>query len=396
MLEFEHFRFDPASRELVGAASTCRLSPKAAEVLLTLHEAEGRVCSRTDILDRVWPRAPVGEEVLTHAIAELRKAFGDDRRAPRYIETVHKHGYRLKAAAGPPARPLRADTRFDPETYCLSLEANDHFERGGRWNTNRAVELYSMVVERNSGSAAGHAGLAKTLAFSCVYYEPGDWKLERAEAHCGAALQAEPRSAEALAALGLLMSLRGDFRGGCGRFAQALSLAPQNPETHYLLGRSCFVAGEYNAAAAILERAASLRADDYHSPVIAGKLRLKLGDEASARANFVRGLGRAQAYIQSYPDSFRAVRFLADCLWHVGRRDEAMALVGRMLDHPDPMPYYTASFLALAGETDAALRILSEAVDAGWRHGSFLAHDGDLDPLRGEAGFKRIANSVGA
>ncbi len=51
--------------------------------------------SRRQLLDAVWPDVTVGEEVLTHAIAELRKALGDSKRQPRYIETVHKSGYRL-------------------------------------------------------------------------------------------------------------------------------------------------------------------------------------------------------------------------------------------------------------------------------------------------------------
>ena len=37
----------------------------------------------------------MAENTLTHAIAALRKAFGDDARSPCYIETIHKRGYRL-------------------------------------------------------------------------------------------------------------------------------------------------------------------------------------------------------------------------------------------------------------------------------------------------------------
>jgi DNA-binding winged helix-turn-helix (wHTH) protein len=37
-------------------------------------------------------------EVLTNAIWELRKAFGDDPREPDFIQTVSKKGYRLVAS----------------------------------------------------------------------------------------------------------------------------------------------------------------------------------------------------------------------------------------------------------------------------------------------------------
>ncbi len=86
---------DPATRRISGGSQVMRLSPKAMGVLTALHHSEGSVVTRSALLDAVWPEVTVGEEVLTHAIAEIRKAFGDSRRHPRYIETVQKSGYRL-------------------------------------------------------------------------------------------------------------------------------------------------------------------------------------------------------------------------------------------------------------------------------------------------------------
>ena len=99
--------FDPHSRYLSSGPAKHRLSPKAAKVLLVLVREPGRVWTRDALLDAVWSEQAVGEEVLTQAIAELRRALGDDFRRPRFIETVHKTGYRLllkpdeDAAAGP-------------------------------------------------------------------------------------------------------------------------------------------------------------------------------------------------------------------------------------------------------------------------------------------------------
>ncbi len=51
------------------------------------------------------------EEVLTRAVADLRKALDDDRKEPRYIETIPKRGYegarrpRLPADRGPRRAP---------------------------------------------------------------------------------------------------------------------------------------------------------------------------------------------------------------------------------------------------------------------------------------------------
>ncbi len=97
------WKVDPASRRITQGEKTRRISPKSALVLTVLAEAEGEVVSREDLLDRVWPEVTVGEEVLTQAIAELRRAFRDSARAPRYIETVPKAGYRLLAEVRTPS-----------------------------------------------------------------------------------------------------------------------------------------------------------------------------------------------------------------------------------------------------------------------------------------------------
>lgn len=102
---------NPATRQLsseTGLGSDCvRLAPKAMAVLAALHEARGKVLSRTALMDRVWPEVTVGEEVLTRAIADLRKALGDSRQQPRYIQTVQKAGYRLLMDRSADARPIR-------------------------------------------------------------------------------------------------------------------------------------------------------------------------------------------------------------------------------------------------------------------------------------------------
>lgn len=72
-------------------------------LLACLAGQPGRVYSREEILDAVWGDVVVGEEALTRAVSELRRALKDDPRAPRYVETIRKGGYRLVAAVEPAA-----------------------------------------------------------------------------------------------------------------------------------------------------------------------------------------------------------------------------------------------------------------------------------------------------
>lgn len=96
----------PASNELRGPAGVVRLRPLLMDVLLRLAADAGEVVARETLIEDVWPRRMVNDEVLSRAIAELRTALGDDPRQPRYVETIPKSGYRLVAtvhgAAGSP------------------------------------------------------------------------------------------------------------------------------------------------------------------------------------------------------------------------------------------------------------------------------------------------------
>lgn len=76
-----------------------RLTHKALQVLVVLVERQGVVVTRDVLFEQVWPDTMPTDDVLTQAITQLRKAFGDDREAPRYIETISKTGYRLLAPA---------------------------------------------------------------------------------------------------------------------------------------------------------------------------------------------------------------------------------------------------------------------------------------------------------
>lgn len=77
------------------------LPPKHLGVLLLLAEHAGNCVTRHTLLDTVWSRSLVQDEVLTRIIADLRRLLDDGGRPPRYIETVPKRGYRLCASARP-------------------------------------------------------------------------------------------------------------------------------------------------------------------------------------------------------------------------------------------------------------------------------------------------------
>jgi len=88
---------DPSTCQISQGEEVTRLEPKVMDLLVYMAEHSGEVLSRDELLDDVWQGAVVGYEALTNAVIKLRKAFDDDARHPRVIETYPKKGYRLIA-----------------------------------------------------------------------------------------------------------------------------------------------------------------------------------------------------------------------------------------------------------------------------------------------------------
>ena len=55
--------------------------------------------TKEELLAAVWPDVAVGDAALAVCVGEIRKLLGDDARTPRYVETVHRRGYRFIGAA---------------------------------------------------------------------------------------------------------------------------------------------------------------------------------------------------------------------------------------------------------------------------------------------------------
>jgi DNA-binding winged helix-turn-helix (wHTH) protein/TolB-like protein/Tfp pilus assembly protein PilF len=77
------------------------LEPKVMEVLVYLARHTDDVLPKERIIQAVWGDTFVTDEVLTNAISELRRAFGDDAKDPHIIQTLPRRGYRLIAKVTP-------------------------------------------------------------------------------------------------------------------------------------------------------------------------------------------------------------------------------------------------------------------------------------------------------
>lgn len=87
----------PRSGIFKRSGHSAHVEPKVMDVLLCLARVPGEVVTREELLNRVWKRVVVTDEVLTRCISELRTLLGDTSRARRYVRTVPKRGYSLLA-----------------------------------------------------------------------------------------------------------------------------------------------------------------------------------------------------------------------------------------------------------------------------------------------------------
>jgi DNA-binding winged helix-turn-helix (wHTH) protein len=136
-----------------GSQSQERLSlpPKAFAVLQFLVERPGHLVSQDEIIDAVWPSACVQPEVLKSQILDVRRALGDSARRPRFIETLHRRGYRFIA---PVDKGLTQET---PECRPARLVGRDAELKALREHLHK-----SLIGQRQFVFFTGEVGIGKT------------------------------------------------------------------------------------------------------------------------------------------------------------------------------------------------------------------------------------------
>ena len=96
MLRFSGFELDGERAELRRPdGETIKLRPKTLEILRLLAGNTGRVLSKQQLMEAVWPNVHVGEDSLFQCIREIRTALGDDKR--QVVRVISGRGYLFEA-----------------------------------------------------------------------------------------------------------------------------------------------------------------------------------------------------------------------------------------------------------------------------------------------------------
>lgn len=96
-VRFDAFEVDLASGELRKHGFKIRLQEKPFQILAALLEKPGKIVTREELHEKLWPEQEFGEfdKNLNNAINRLRTALNDFAEQPRFIETLRQRGYRF-------------------------------------------------------------------------------------------------------------------------------------------------------------------------------------------------------------------------------------------------------------------------------------------------------------
>lgn len=245
------FELDVEGGQLIGPTGVV---PLRRQVLLTLCHLLQRapdLVPNDELLDAVWGRQAISPNVVPQAMRELRRAFGDDAREPRFIETRHRLGYRFIAPVqringAVPGASADAPAASMPEAdSARALPASSRPEPRAARLTWRTVLLACTVI--------AVAGVAAVLLY------PG-----RQVADASAPVLAEvlPRDAEARQAFHAALVARGhgDLAAAERNLRNAIRREPQSVASSADLARVLAEQGRFDDARLEAQRAAELNA----------------------------------------------------------------------------------------------------------------------------------------
>ena len=167
-VRFGPYYLDAENACVWRGSEALHLTPKAFAVLRVLLAHAGRLVTKDELWQSVWPGIAVSDAALTVCIREIRRRLQDDARAPRVVETVHRRGYRLVAQTSPDTRtatatPASAEWRTDP------LVGRDA----------EVARLHEHLARARSGErqfvfVTGEAGIGKTSVVDAFLAQVGE------------------------------------------------------------------------------------------------------------------------------------------------------------------------------------------------------------------------------
>jgi len=381
---------DAQSNRISRHGKTVELEPRVMDLLMLFATRAGDVVSKAEIVSAIWKEAHVNDDALTRSIFKLRKALEDDARAPQYIETVSKRGYRLIAdvssAAAPQATLLNTGrtglialaatamviaaiimlspvssspktTEIDPNIDdLLIIRADGFYSQFTRADNEAALRIYEAVLADDPENAKALAGLSNAIAQRVIRYQgPGSdgdlgrrsltealesgWldqaeaksRLQRSIALAETSTEHDPQHTRAWRALGLAHSANQDYQSAQRAYERALIIDPEDWGTMINLSELSRLTGEPENSVSYLEQAwLSMERKFVSNPVAIRPWHSSIGLAVAEHHADAQAWDESKLWFQRVlsrdPLNAEAVRGLAEVLRRLGETARAQLL----------------------------------------------------------------------
>jgi len=314
-------------------------------------------------------------------------------------EITHAIVEQLKVKLLPQEKKSIGQTPTDNvEAYTYYLRGRQFLHRHSKSYYQSARRMFVKAAELDPNYARAYAGIADCDSFLFLHYS-APVEIDAILGMSSKALELDSGMAEAHASQGQALSLAERYDEANREFEQAVVLDPTSFEAHYFFARACFAQGKLERAAALFERAAELKPDDYQSVCLLIQIYRSLGRDEDGKKAAQRGVERAELELTVHPDNARPAYLGAAALVSIGEIERGREWLARALTtDPDDIltQYNVACLYAKLGESDAALELLERLLpNANHETKAWIRHDSDFDSLQNQPRFQKILELIG-
>jgi TolB-like protein/DNA-binding winged helix-turn-helix (wHTH) protein/Flp pilus assembly protein TadD len=246
---------------------------------------------------------------------------------------------------------------LDPEAYEAYLKGRYYWNKRTDDGLQKALFYFQQAINKDPTYGAAYSGLADCnsgLAWH-GFKSPAD-ALPAANAAALKAIEIDPRSAEAHASLGLVLTHRWDWAGAEAEFKQALQLDPRYANAHHWYGDYLSIMGRHDEA--LLEARQALALDP---------LNLMIGTWVGRRyylaRNYEPAIEQGRNTVELDANFAAAHLLLGENYVQVGRHEQGFAELQTAATLSGNSPLYLAQVAvahALAGRKPEALQIVAQ------------------------------------
>lgn len=293
--QFGSFRYSAETSELLKNGKKIPLKVQSAKVLGILLENHGKLVTREQLIRRIWPDRTVEFDLsLNSCLRDIRHALGENRKSPKFIETLPKRGYRFsaevslvtahfpfwfntpfsRAALGvtlafglvlivigsqtgifnAPRANIPVPVAVETEARTLVLAGVSAIYDNEVPRTEEALGLFNQALAVDPTYTEAHLMIARTLFSRGV---PSDGA--RVLAALDSILTLDPYNLEATAMIGnLKWAIFHDWQGAKASFERVLVIDPQNAGAYLALARIFALEGDFDTSLSQVDLALSL------------------------------------------------------------------------------------------------------------------------------------------